>query len=60
METPPINPAPTPAPLSEEPKKNNTTIIIAVVVVLVLCCFCAILVGGWFYGDQIMRAIQGG
>jgi hypothetical protein len=54
METPPISPAP------EEPRKSNTTLIIAAVAVVVLCCCCIGLGILWQYGDQILRAIQGG
>ncbi|HEC33290.1 MAG TPA: hypothetical protein ENI37_01065 [Chloroflexi bacterium] len=41
-------------------KKSNTGLIIAiVVVVLLLCCCCAsLLVFGWFYGDQILEALN--
>jgi len=56
METPPISPD----PLPEEPKKSNTTLIIAVVAVVVLCCCCIALGILWQYGDQLLRAIQGG
>ena len=56
METPPISPA----PLPEEPKKSNTTLIIAVVAIVVLCCCCITIGILWQYGDQILRAIQGG
>jgi hypothetical protein len=55
METPPITPAP-----EEQPKKSNTTLIIAAVVVVVLCCCCITIGILWQYGDQILRAIQGG
>jgi hypothetical protein len=55
METPPITPAP-----EEQPKKSNTTLIIAAVVVVVLCCCCITIGILWQYGDQILRALQGG
>ena len=58
METPPITPAP--APLPEEPKRSNTTLIIAAVAVVVLCCCCITIGILWQYGDQILKAIQGG
>ncbi len=56
METPPVNPAPTPAPLPEEPKKNNNTLIIVIVVVVLLCCCCAGAAGVYYLyqnGDQL-------
>jgi flagellar basal body-associated protein FliL len=40
-------------------KKSNTGLIIAIVVILLLLCCCcvALLVFGWFYGDQILEAL---
>jgi hypothetical protein len=55
METPPVNPAPAPAPLPEEPKKNNTALIIGIIAVVLLCCCCLAAVGIYLYqnGDRI-------
>ena len=47
-------------PMTDGPKKNNTTMIIIIVAVVVLCCCCITVAGLWQYGDQIMKAIQGG
>lgn len=47
-------------PSVDQPKKNNTTLIIAIVAVVVLCCCCVLVGVAWQYGDQIMKAIQGG
>ncbi len=58
METPPINPAPTPTPVSEEPKKNNTVLYI-VIAVVVLCCCCAAAIGAWWLWNNGDRLMQG-
>ena len=58
METPPINPAPTPMPVSEEPKKNNTVLYI-VIAVVVLCCCCAAAIGAWWLWNNGDRLLQG-
>jgi phosphate/sulfate permease len=43
-------------PVSPAAPKNNTTIIIVVVVVVLLCCCCFVGIGGWVYGDAIIKA----
>ena len=52
----PIN-DPLPPMIPNEPGKNNNTYIIIAVVVILMCCCCAVLLGGWFYGDQILKAL---
>lgn len=49
-----------PTPMPDAPKKNNTPLIIGAVVVVVLCCCCLASVLAWQYGDQILKALQGG
>ncbi len=55
METPPVNPAPAPAPLPEEPKKNNTVLYIVIGVVVLCCCCVGLATLYYLYqnGDQI-------
>lgn len=42
-----------------EPKKSNTPMIIGIIVLILLCCCItfAVLVGGWFFGDQIIEML---
>ncbi len=42
-----------------EPKKSNTGLIIAVVAVVLLCCCCLIVTVGWFYGDTLVKMLNG-
>lgn len=42
-----------------EPHKNNNGMIIYIVSVMVLCACCAVVAGGWLYGDAIMQALGG-
>lgn len=44
---------------SEAPKKSNQGLIIAVVVIVLLCCCCVVALGGWFYGDNIVKLFGG-
>jgi len=52
--------APVPTPMPEEPKKNNTWLIVGIVLVVLCCCCLIVGVAGWQYGDQILKAMQGG